>query len=163
MKSVLFFTAAILVAMTSSAAEQCAPKSSSLLFGRVGKLVFNAVKSAGAKAKCDGRICSFVITDFVSYDETDGCGGGTTGYGTSFTYADGKKFDESYCTGEGSQGKSGSSAGDALNEIFGELGLSKTAGWVSSIRISKVECVTNVTKASKEGAFANCHLTFSAE
>ena len=122
----------------------------------MGQLILKALKQAGVKPTCDNRGCSFVITNFVSYNETDGCGGGATGFGTSFTYADGKKYGVESCTREGGVTSSSTkNIAEGLEEIFCELGLSRTAGWRASINLTEVNCVTNSKKASAEDTFAN--------
>lgn len=159
----LFFAMALALSLTSAAAEQqCVKQSSNLYFGKVSQLVFKAMQSAGVKEKCDNRICTLTITDFESFEETDGCGGGTTGYGTAFTYADGKKYDLAYCTGEGAGLQEPKNVGAGLLTIFSELGLSKTAGWRSSIRLSKVECVASSKKGAL-GSVANCQVVFAQQ
>jgi len=157
----LFFVIAFAVSLTSAAVEQqCAKPSSNMYFGKVSQLVFKAMQAAGVKEKCDERICTITITDFESFEETDGCGGGTTGYGTSFTYADGKKYDLAYCTGEGAGYQEPKNVGASLLNIFSDLGLSRTAGWRSSIRLSKVECVANSKKGAL-GSVANCQVVLA--
>ncbi len=86
-----------------------------------------------------------MIQDFTSTDEGDGCGGGTTLYETSFTYADNTKYEYRYCEGEESDGRSRiekpvRNKAKELNTIFYEFGLDQTAGWRTSITLEKVEC-----------------------
>ena len=160
MKTLLFFAATIMVAVSASAAEQCSKETSHLYFGKISGLIFKAMQDAGVKAKCDDRICTLTITDFESYEETDGCGGGTTGYGTSFNYDDGKKYNLAYCTGEGAGLRQPKNVGASLQSVLGDLGLSKTAGWRASIRVSKVECVAN-SKKGAISAVANCQVIWA--
>ena len=163
MKQLILFFAAAAISMTSFATEkQCSKPTAQIYFGQVAQLVFKALKNSGAKAKCDDRICTLTITNFESYDETDGCGGGTTGSGTSFTYADGKKYEYTFCEGDDivPTKKPAKNRGESLDQVLNELGLSKTEGWRSSVRLAKVECVANSDKGSL-GAVANCEVVLA--
>lgn len=158
MKQLLFCTAALFISITSSA-QQCAQSKSRILTGQVGQLVLSAMKKAGADANCDQNICKFTLTNFEASEETDGCGGGTTGYKTSFSYADQKKYAIDYCTGSMNPEKDSDDVSQNLVEVLNDLGLSKTAGWRSTVKLSKIECVTRSTARQTSGAFANCQIT----
>jgi hypothetical protein len=120
--------------------------------GRVGKFVLAAMKSAGAEAKCGKDTCKYEISDFYSAEETDGCGGGTTSYETSFTYADKTSYNYKTCDGVEDQSarRAQVNKGEELNKILAELDFFQTSGWVSSADIQKIECYTerNISNAT---------------
>jgi hypothetical protein len=138
------FAVSYFVAVSTFAASAQNASKNFTYQGRVGKFVLAAMKSAGAEAKCGKASCKYEISDFYSAEETDGCGGGTTSYETSFTYAN--KTSYSYKTCDGVEDQSARRAlankGDELNKILGELDFFQTSGWVSSVDIQKIECYT---------------------
>src|SRR5438128_1521006 len=99
MKKALFFAMALMVSATAFANEPASGKKSFNYSGRIGKMIISALKSADVKANCDQNSCKYVITDFYAAEETDGCGGGTTSYDTSFNYSDSRQFTFKYCEG----------------------------------------------------------------
>lgn len=137
-----------------------------IVTGRVGKMVLDAMKYAGVQpANCNEHgSCDYVITNFESADEGDGCGGGTTSYEAEFTYADKTKFTFHYCEGSRSDGgenpaKAKTNKAKELTRIFNELGYDRTGGWRSSITLEKIECYASRVNAKD----ATCQLWTPAQ
>jgi hypothetical protein len=140
----LFFTATLFVSLSAFSSPQNGAKNFTYL-GRVGKLVLSALKSADVEATCSKNGCKYAIADFYSAEETDGCGGGTTSYETSFIYSDLTAYNFKTCDGleDQSARRALTNKGDALNKVLAELDFFKTSGWVSSADIQKIECYSD--------------------
>ena len=102
-------------------------------------MVVDAMKAADVVPTCQDKLCTYSVTNFSSSEETDGCGGGTTGFETSFVYSDNKTYSLRYCTSNDDD-KTPENKGEKLATILSELGFFKTKDWISSIDVAKVEC-----------------------
>lgn len=146
MKQNLLFVAALFMSLSAFAANRpdTTTEVSKHLSGRVGLLVLNAMKASGIKAtSCKDNTCTYTITDFYAADETDGCGGGTTSYETSFKYADRSEYSYRYCEGsvdDGGDRFPKKNKAEELVNILQELDYFETSGWTSSASLTKIEC-----------------------
>lgn len=140
MVSVLFAT--LLTLSQAQAAVSSSPEATKNYGGKVGLLIVNAMKSSGIKSACDkDGSCKYIITDFSAADETDGCGGGTTSYDTSYTNVDKSKFEYHECEGEDNRRMPPNRASELVS-IITDLDYFKTSGWTSYVNLSKITCTT---------------------
>lgn len=155
MKKTVFFTAALLLSLSVFAASQGSEKKTFNYSGRIGKMIISALKAADVKAKCDQNSCKYTITDFYAAEETDGCGGGTTSYDTSFKYSDSREFTYKYCEGyDGRDFQDKNNRAGALVTVIEELDFFTTAGWTSSASLEIIEC-----QSDRQNRFASCIIT----
>ena len=138
MKQKSSFAAFFLISLISFSQAHAA-ESTKNYGGKIAQLILDAMKSSGIKSSCKDDVCKYIITDFYTGDEGDGCGGGTTSYETSYTNADKSKFDYRACTGEDSNRVPPNKA-QKLVSIVGDLDYYLSSGWLSYVRISKIEC-----------------------
>jgi hypothetical protein len=150
----LFFAVTLIMSFSALAGSQ-QPKNFTYL-GRVGKMVLTAMKAADVDAQCDKNGCKYAIADFYSAEETDGCGGGTTSYETSFVYADLTPYNYRTCDGVEDQSarRAEMNKGEQLNKVLAELDFFKTSVWVSSADIQKIECFSDA-----KNSYATCVIT----
>lgn len=155
MKKTVFFTIGLIISLSAFASSPAGEKKSFNYSGRVGKMIISALKSADVKAVCDQNSCKYTILDFYAAEETDGCGGGTTSYDTSFTYADSRQFTFKYCEGyDGRDFQDKNNRASALVTIIEELDFFTTAGWTSSASLEKIDCLTD-----RKISYASCTIT----
>lgn len=143
MKQNLLFVATLLISLSAFSANRTEDVTKNLS-GRIGKMILTAMKDAGVKpTNCKDNTCTYTITDFYAADETDGCGGGTTSYETSFKYADRSEYSFRYCEGSVDDGGDRfvkKNKAQELVNVLGELDYFETSGWTSAAALSKIEC-----------------------
>ena len=142
MKKNLSIASLLLVTLFTISQAQAAAEPSKNYSGKVGKLIVTAMISSGIKSACDkDGTCKYIITDFSAAEETDGCGGGTTSYDTSYTNVDKSKYDYHQCEGEDNPRMAPNRARELVS-ILADLDYFKTSGWTSYANISKISCTT---------------------
>lgn len=154
MKKTVFIAASLLLSLAAFAGQPSDQKRSYTYSGRIGKMIIGALKAADVKANCDQNSCKYTITNFYAAEETDGCGGGTTSYDTSFTYPDSRQFTFKYCEGyDGRDYQDKNNKAYGLVQIISELDFFTTAGWTSSASLDVIDCLTD-----KKISYASCEI-----